>query len=167
MNLGILETKHKCTTLLSTDLAWIFHYFCERLFVLCSPVKKEGCLILGNCRIIYLILVCAISIKFINYISDWLNWIPSAFLKHDKLFDLEIYIVKLKYTDTTTPLKMEIKLVYTEGNFHKDRKNHELNCSMFQLSTTIGRRNNFHIFVSLPMKSSENELTKIYCVPRF
>ena len=156
MNLGILETKHKCTTLLSTDLAWIFHYFCVRLFVLCSPVKKR----------VVLILVYAISIKFINYISDWLNWIQSAFLKHDKLFDLEIYIVKLKYTDTTTPLKMEIKLVYTEGNFHKDRKNHELNCSMFQLCTTIGRRNNFHIFVSLPMKSSENELTKIYCVPR-
>ena len=65
LNLGFLETQHKCTTLLSTDLAWIFHYFCVRLFVLCSPIKKESCLILGNFRIIYLFLVYAISIKFI------------------------------------------------------------------------------------------------------
>ena len=47
-------------------------------------------------------------------------------LGDNKLFDLEIYIVKLKYTDTTTPFKMEIRLVYTEGNVCKDTKNHEL-----------------------------------------
>ena len=41
LNLGILETKHKCATLLSTDLAWNFHYFCVRLFVLCSATKKR------------------------------------------------------------------------------------------------------------------------------
>ena len=52
LNLGILETKHKCTTLLSTDLAWIFHYFCVRLFFLFSAIKKESRLILGNFRII-------------------------------------------------------------------------------------------------------------------
>ena len=55
LNLGILETKHKCTTLLSTDLAWIFDYFYLRVFVLFSPLKKESRLILGHFRIIYLI----------------------------------------------------------------------------------------------------------------
>ena len=30
-------------------------------------------------------------------------------MKNDKLFDLEIYIVKLKYNDTTPPFKMEIR----------------------------------------------------------
>ena len=64
LNLGILETKHKFATLLSTDLAWIFHYFCVRLFVLFWPTRKESHLVLGNFRIIYLILVYVISIKF-------------------------------------------------------------------------------------------------------
>ena len=55
LNLGILEMEHKCTTLLSTDLAWIFHYFCTRLFLLFWPVKKQSRLILKNFQIIYLI----------------------------------------------------------------------------------------------------------------
>ena len=41
LNLGILETKDKCTILLLTDLTWIFHYFCVRLYVLFSPIKKR------------------------------------------------------------------------------------------------------------------------------
>ena len=57
LNLGILETKHKFATLLLTDLAWIFHYFCVRLFVLFSPKRKESHFILGNFRIIYLIYI--------------------------------------------------------------------------------------------------------------
>ena len=36
---------------------------------------------------------------------------------------------------------------------------------MFQLSTTMGRRNHFHIFLSLSV-NSEKELAKFYCVPR-
>ena len=36
---------------------------------------------------------------------------------------------------------------------------------MFQLSTTLGRRNRFHIFLSLSV-NIENELAKIYCVSR-
>ena len=51
-NLGIVETKHKWTTLLSTDLAWIFHYFDLRLFVAFLPMKKERRLIIGAFRII-------------------------------------------------------------------------------------------------------------------
>ena len=51
-NLGIVEMKHKCTTLPSTDLAWIFDYFCVKLFVLFSSIKKESRLILGNFPII-------------------------------------------------------------------------------------------------------------------
>ena len=53
-----------------------------------------------------------------------------------RLFDLEIYNVKLKYTNInsikgicgnpTPAFKMEIRLVYTEGNACKDTKNHEL-----------------------------------------
>ena len=42
------------------------------------------------------------------------------------MFDLEIYIVKLKYTDTILPFKMEIRIVYTEENVCKNIKNHEL-----------------------------------------
>ena len=53
-----------------------------------------------------------------------MNWIE--FLKTDNLFDLEIYIVKLKYADTIPPFKMEIRIVYTEGNVCKDTKNYEL-----------------------------------------
>ena len=47
-------------------------------------------------------------------------------MKNSKLFDLEIYIVKLKYTDTTPSFKMEIRIVCTEGNVSKDTKNNEL-----------------------------------------
>ena len=55
LNLGILETKHKCTKLLSTDLAWIFDSLYVRFFVLFSPIKKESRLILENFCIMYLI----------------------------------------------------------------------------------------------------------------
>ena len=60
------------------------------------------------------------------------------------MFDLEIFIVKLQYTDTIPPLRMEIRIVYTEGNVCKDTKNHELQ-KMFHLST-MERRNYFRIF---------------------
>ena len=43
-------------------------------------------------------------------------------MKNGKLFDLEIYNVKLKYTYTTTPFKMGIRLVYITGNVCKDTK---------------------------------------------
>ena len=53
-----------------------------------------------------------------------------------KLFDLEIYNVKLKYTDInfikavcgnpTPPLKMEIRLAHTDVNVYQDIQNHEL-----------------------------------------
>ena len=71
-----------------------------------------------------------------NYTPDWLNLIAGKFLKNDKLFDLEIYDVKLKYTEInfikaicgnpTLPFKMEIRLAYTEDNVCKDTNNHEL-----------------------------------------
>ena len=57
LSIGILETKHKCTSLLSAYLAWIFHYFCVMVFVLLLAIKKESRLILGNFRMIYLIFV--------------------------------------------------------------------------------------------------------------
>ena len=47
-----------------------------------------------------------------------------------KLFGLEIYNVKLKYTDTILSFKMEIRVVYTEGNVCKDTKNHDLKSSI-------------------------------------
>ena len=47
-------------------------------------------------------------------------------MKNDKLFDLGIYIAKLKNIDTTPPFKIEIRLVYTEGNVCRYTKNHEL-----------------------------------------
>ena len=42
-------------------------------------------------------------------------------MKNEKLFDLQIFIVKLKYTDITRPFKMEIKLLI-KGNVCKDSK---------------------------------------------
>ena len=50
----------------------------------------------------------------------------TKFLKIDSLFHLEIYIVKLKYTDTIPPFKIEVRIAYTEGNVCKDIKNREL-----------------------------------------
>ena len=54
-------------------------------------------------------------------------------MKRDDFFDFEFYYVKLKYTDINfikaisgNPIKMEIRLVYTERNLCKDTKNHEL-----------------------------------------
>ena len=49
-------------------------------------------------------------------------------MKSDKLFDLEIFVLKMKHTDTTRPFKVEIRLVYIEGNVCKDTKNYELQC---------------------------------------
>ena len=34
--------------------------------------------------------------------------------------------MKLNYTDIIPPFKMEIRIVYTEGNVCEDTKNHEL-----------------------------------------
>ena len=38
-----------------------------------------------------------------------------------------IWEFKLEYTDSNPPLKMEIRIVYTEGNLCKDTKYHERN----------------------------------------
>ena len=51
---------------------------------------------------------------------------PTKISEKWELFGLEIYAAKLKYTDTTPLFKMEIRLIYTEGNVCKDTKNHEL-----------------------------------------
>ena len=63
-------------------------------------------------------------------IPDWLNWIPRNFLKNDKCFDFEIYIIKLNNTDTTPPFKMEIRLVCAEGNVCKYTENYELQAKL-------------------------------------
>ena len=68
-------------------------------------MKKESRLILGSFCLIYLILVYFNSVH--NYTLDRLNRILRKFLKNDKMFDLEIYIVKLKYTDAT-PLFIKV-----------------------------------------------------------
>ena len=49
-------------------------------------------------------------------------------MKNAKLFDWEIFIVKLFHCYTTRSFKMEIRLVYIEGNVCKYTKNHELQC---------------------------------------
>ena len=69
----------------------------------------------------------------------------------------------MKYLDTIPPFKMEIRIVYTEGNVCKDTKNHELqkNNSTF---STMERRNHFRIFLSLAV-NCENKLLKVYFVP--
>ena len=75
-------------------------------------------------------------------------------------------MLKLSGNPTVPVKKMEIKLVYTEGDVFEDTKimSAELNCSMFQLAT-MGRRNHFHIFLSLTV-NCENKLLKLYFVPR-
>ena len=72
---------------LFSHLAWIFHYFFSFYFRL----KK---------RVALFSEIYVISIKCIITPPDWLNGIPRKSLKNDKFFDLEIYIVKLKYSDT-------------------------------------------------------------------
>ena len=57
-------------------------------------------------------------------------------MENNKLFDLEIYSIKLKYTDINfnkaicgnpnPPFKMEFRFVHKDGNVCKDTKNHEL-----------------------------------------
>ena len=132
MSLGILEMKHKCATLLSIDLTWIFHYFCMRVFVLFSPLKKRE-LPYSRKFSYYILNICISCFNYIlNCTPDWLNWIPLKFLENDKLFDLEICNVKLKYNDinflkaicrnSTPSFKMKIRLVYTKGNVCKDTK---------------------------------------------
>ena len=57
-----------------------------------------------------------------------------------------INLIKVICGNTTLPFKIEIRVVYSEGNMCKDTKNHELqkiNCSIFQLAST-GSRNQFH-----------------------
>ena len=78
-----------------------------------------------------------------HHTPDWLKCILRKFLKHDKLFDLEIlkiYVTlskfKLTYTDInfiktifespTPPFKMDIRLGCTEVDIFKNTKNHEL-----------------------------------------
>ena len=85
-------------------------------------------------------------------------------MKNDKLFDLKIYIVKLKYTITTPPFKMEIRIVYTKVDVCKDIKNHELQ-NLFQVFN-MGRRNHFRIFLSLAV-NCEKKVLKVYFVPNF
>ena len=123
-----------------------------------------------SCKFSHNILSLCISYfsKVQNEIPHWLNWIPRKFLKNDKLFDLEIYNVKLKCTDIsfikaicrnpTSSFKMEIRLVYTEENVRKETKKSwaaKLNCSIFQPST-IGHRNHFNIYVSLAVDCEIN-----------
>ena len=90
--------------------------------------KKESRLILRNFRIIYFIFVSYFSYVH-NYTPDWLK-LNSTKISERRLFHLEIYNVKLQYAEInfvkaifrnpTLPLKMEITLVYTEGNLCKD-----------------------------------------------
>ena len=94
-----------------------------QLFFFCL-YKKDSCLNLRNFRVSYFNQVH-------NYTPDWLNWIPQKFLQNNKLFDLEIYNVKLEFTgikdiwgNPIPPYKMEIRLVHTEGNVCKDTRNH-------------------------------------------
>ena len=51
-------------------------------------------------------------------------------MKNEKLFDLEIFIVKMKYTDTTRPFKVKIRLVYTKENVYKIQKIISCNAKM-------------------------------------
>ena len=171
MSLGVFETKHKWATLLLIDLTWIFHYFCMRVFLLFSSLEKRE--LPYSRKFSYYILNFSISYfsYVLNYNPDWLNWIPRKFLKNDKLFDLEICNVKLKYNginfikaicrNSTPSFKMKIRLVYTKVNVCKDTKKWavKLKCSMFQLAA-MGYRNNFHIILSLAM-NCENKLLKI------
>ena len=53
--LEFLEIRHT-TQLYSIpliDLAWVFRWFCARVFVLCSAIKRESSLILRNIRTRY------------------------------------------------------------------------------------------------------------------
>ena len=73
------------------DLAWIFHCFCAKVFVLFSAIKRENCLIVGNFHTRYIGRIC--------FIADFGKWISRKFLKDHWFFDLENYSAKLNCSD--------------------------------------------------------------------
>ena len=95
-HLEFLETFHATQVYRMSliDLAWVFHCFCARVFVLCLAIKRESSLILRNICTRYFS-----RIYIQNYIADSGKWIPRKFLKDHKFSGLEIYLVKLKCTD--------------------------------------------------------------------
>ena len=90
--LEFLETLH--TTQLYRipliDLAWVFHWFCASVFVLCLAIKRESSLILQNiCTKYFGEIYCTVSGKCI----------PQKFVKDHKFSGLEIYLAKLECAD--------------------------------------------------------------------
>ena len=81
---------------------------------------------------------------------------------------LRLILLKLSVEILLFPLKWYLNLFTLKGMCVKIQKiirKSELSCNMFQLAT-VGRRNHFHIFLSLTV-NCENKLLKVYCVPRF
>ena len=125
LNLGIFETKkmHK------TSFDWFsmdLPLFPREDFCVVFAYKKESCLVLGNFHIISLILVYVISVRFIITSQIGYTEFHQNLWKIISCLTLEIHIAKLKYTDTTPPFQMEIRLVHTEENVCKDTENYEL-----------------------------------------
>ena len=72
------------------DLAWIFHWFCARVFVMCSAIKRESSLIFRNILTRY----CGGT-----YVTVSGKRIPRKFVKDHKFSGWEIYFAKLECAD--------------------------------------------------------------------
>ena len=128
--LEFLETLHT-TQLFSIpliDLAWVFHWFCARVFVLCLAIKRESSLILRNIRTRYFrgiyVTVSGKCIlhKNLSKIINFLVW-KSTELNWSVLI---LFILELWMEDVLHLSKWKKKPVYTWGNVRKDTKKHEL-----------------------------------------
>ena len=90
--LEFLETLHatQLYRIPLIDLAWVFHWFYARVFVLSLAIKRESSLILQN--------ICT---KYYGelYDTDSGKCIPQKFVKDHKFSGLEIYLAKLECAD--------------------------------------------------------------------
>ena len=90
--LEFLETLHatQLYRIPLIDLAWVFHWFYARVFVLSLAIKRESSLILQNiCTKYFGEIYCTVSGKCI----------PRKFVKDHKFSGLEIYLAKLECAD--------------------------------------------------------------------
>ena len=106
------------------DLAWVFHWFCEKVFVLYLAIKRESILVLRNICTRYIggIYVtvsgrCILD-KNLSKIINFLVW-KSTHLNWSVLI---LFILELWMEDVSHLSKWKKKPLYTRENVRKDKK---------------------------------------------
>ena len=135
-----LETRHKCTTPLSTDLAWIFNYFRVRVFVYFAYKKNKW-----------------ISRKFQEN-----NKLFDLEIYNVKPKCTNINFIKAICGIILLPLKWKLDLLTC-----KDTKKHELqNQIVACLNFPPWEVEVISTYFSVWLLNCKNKLLKVYCVPR-